>query len=79
MNQELLKQAIEDAKAVKMLVLSWNEGQFWGVMGWDDASKETVKRVSCHCRYCSEKIDLETSASHAKVCYEPTSTMDKGK
>lgn len=68
MNSELLRQAIEDAKAVKLLVLSWREGQFCGVMGWDDASKNTVKRVSCFCTFCQQSIPLETSASHAATC-----------
>ena len=67
-NAELLKQAIEDAKVVKMLVMSWNEGQFCGTIGWGDASKNTIKRVSCHCLYCHTQIPLETSASHAEVC-----------
>ena len=68
MNSELLKQAIEDAKAVKLLVLSWHEGQFYGTMGWDDEIKNTVKRVSCYCIFCHKSIPLETSASHAATC-----------
>lgn len=68
------KQAIEDVKYVKPLVLSWHEGQFYGVMGWDDASKNTVKRVSC---YCQQSIPLETSASHVTTCTKelPRSTF----
>ena len=30
MNTELLKEGITDAKATKQLVLSWEEGIFWG-------------------------------------------------
>lgn len=66
MNEQLLKEAIEDARALKMLVLSWNEKQFWGVMGYD--ADGNVVRVSCHCRYCDQEIPLETSSSHAVKC-----------
>jgi hypothetical protein len=68
MNLDLLKQAIKDAKDVNMLVLSWIEGQFWGVMGWDNVDLKTVKRVSCHCSYCHKIIPLEMRSSHTKIC-----------
>lgn len=63
-----LKQLIEDVKSIKLLVESWHEGQFSGVIGWDDASKGTKKRISCHCHYCNTQIPLETSASHVEAC-----------
>lgn len=72
MDSELLKQAIEDAKAVRLLCLSWRDKQFWGTMEWDDASKGTVKRKSCHCSYCEQSMSLASSASHAEVCRSPT-------
>jgi hypothetical protein len=70
MDTALLKQAIEDAKAVRQLVLSWNEPpQFWGVMGYD--GNGNVVRSSCHCEYCHKEIPLDTSASHAVSCTVP--------
>jgi len=68
MNIELLNQAIEDAKAVNCLCLSWDEEQFGGIVGWDNVSKNTTKRVSCHCKYCKQTIKLEESSSHASIC-----------
>lgn len=59
---DLLKQMINDAKSVKLLGLAWNEGRFYGVMGYDD--KGNVVRISCHCIDCNRKIELETSSSH---------------
>lgn len=64
MNMKLIKEGIADAKATNQLVLSWSEEDFWGTMGWDDVEKRTVKRVSCHCRWCNLSMSLEASASH---------------
>lgn len=74
MNIELLKECIADAKATKLLVLSWNEGIFWGTMAWDDFEKETVKRVTCHCRLCNLSMSLEASSSHD--CIDNKEYMD---
>lgn len=73
MNSELLKEAIEEAKALKQLVLSWREGQFSGTCDWDNAQLGTTKRVSCYCGYCRQSISLESSSSHAQICRCPIS------
>jgi hypothetical protein len=81
MNTELLKDAIADAKATNLIVLSWEDGIFWGKMGWDDVEKGTVKRISCRCGVCREDILLETSSSHKCVDdisrWEPTGLLDR--
>jgi len=73
---EQWKEAIADAKAVRMLVLSWTEGQFYGHMRYVSHTSNDVERASCNCRFCGQRgILLEASASHAKVCTEPGPKM----
>lgn len=74
MNSELLKQAIADAKSVRMLALAWTEGQFYGHMKYKSYDSNEVERASCNCRYCYKPIKLEDSASHAQVCKEELSS-----
>ena len=76
MDSTLLKQAIEDAKAVRMLCLAWTEGQFYGHMKYVSHDSNEVERASCNCRFCGQHgILLEASASHAKFCTEPKPKM----
>lgn len=65
-DSNLIKEAIEDCKAVRHLCLSWTEGQFIGIMGFDDEGN--VVRKSCRCTKCNTSIPLEQSASHASIC-----------
>lgn len=79
MNTNTLKQGIAEVKKSKLLVQSWEEGIFWGKMGWDDVEKGTVKRISCRCGICSEDVPLEISSSHKCVDdvarWEPTGLL----
>ena len=67
-------EAIADAKAVRLLALGWHEGQFFGHMTYVSHTSNDVERASCNCSICHQSMSLESSASHAQVCYEPKRT-----
>lgn len=72
-DSKLIQEAIEDAKALRLLCLAWTEGQFFGHMKYKSWDSNEVERASCNCHYCHQSMSLESSSSHAQICRCPVS------
>ena len=68
-SSELLKEAIADAKAVRMLVLSYNDGQVTGTCGYDVTG--SIVRLSGSCHNCEKRLAPTEIEKHKKICPVP--------